>query len=222
MSGGGTWCAGSGFFNGGSQCMHGGSSGGFFGGCDDLSFGSSPRRNSLDCAFNTTNGGLVLAGIIVGSLICCCGMFLTMGRSRTLHEAYMRIAENTPLRTTEAKTALPRKSAYGAPPYGTPPTVSATPYVAPPPSNSYFPSFYPTTQQPSPVIAVTVAPPPPPNSYFPTVYGSAEPPPPPQMTVTVPPGMGPGQTMAVNVNGQVMNVTIPTGVGPGMSFGFAV
>ena len=42
------------------------------------------------------------------------------------------------------------------------------------------------------------------------------------MTVTVPPGVSPGQTMSVNVDGQIMKVQVPQGKFSGMRFQFAV
>ena len=42
------------------------------------------------------------------------------------------------------------------------------------------------------------------------------------MSVTCPPGVGPGQPMQVNVDGRLMTVTVPQGVYSGMQFQFAV
>jgi len=66
-----TYCKGNDFFDNPSVCICGEYSSGFFGGCDDHSFGSEELSSSLDCSFNRPNGGAILAVIIVVCILVC-------------------------------------------------------------------------------------------------------------------------------------------------------
>ncbi len=61
VSSGAVYCAGDGFFGNPSVCRSGPFDG-FFGSCDDVSFGAAPLSSGPDCAFNTRYGEVVLAG----------------------------------------------------------------------------------------------------------------------------------------------------------------
>ena len=63
-----TWCSGSSFFGNPDVCVCGDHTTGFFGGCNDYSFGSGERNNKIDCAFGASWGYGVLALVIVGTI----------------------------------------------------------------------------------------------------------------------------------------------------------
>jgi hypothetical protein len=87
--GGCTYCRSDNFFENPSVCACD-LGRGFFGSCDDYSFGSKPLDSKLDCAFNTPLSWLVLIAIIVGagiffcSIYCCC---IKSGRRRSSNGA---------------------------------------------------------------------------------------------------------------------------------------
>lgn len=65
-----TYCANSKFGNP-STCNCNGFDG-FFGDCNDVSFGSEPLESSLDCTFGKKNGEMILAAIIVVPALVLC------------------------------------------------------------------------------------------------------------------------------------------------------
>ena len=104
--------------------------------------------------------------------------------------------------------------------------------VAPPQDDWGFPAPPPPAMAPAPVAPPAMAPPavpppqaPPINSQInPDVTGmsfsAAQP---ASMTITVPPGVVPGQVLTVTMpNGQVVNVQVPTGCAPGSQFTISV
>lgn len=71
-----TYCRGSNFFNNPSECVCGEFSG-FFGDCDDYSFGSNPYDTKRECEYDNENADtyfIVLVTLlpVLGLLICCC------------------------------------------------------------------------------------------------------------------------------------------------------
>jgi len=70
-----TFCANSAFGHP-DACLCG-TSDGFFGGCDDVSFGSEEWNSKWDCNFNSKNGEIILAAIVAAPVIVIILLVLT-------------------------------------------------------------------------------------------------------------------------------------------------
>ena len=93
-----TYCKGDSFFDESSACVCESLNDGFFGGCDDFSFGSTPLNSKLDCTFNTHLSGLIVALIAVVSAICLCGCCF-------MARAYSMGSSNNPTSATSTMSA---------------------------------------------------------------------------------------------------------------------
>ena len=104
VEGGHTWCENSDFFNEGSVCLDNNS--GFFGNCNDVSFGASEYDSQFDCAFGTEQGELVFAAIIIAGL---CGLgflvALAMGMAGARRQAG-NSNKHLPRKENDARCAL--------------------------------------------------------------------------------------------------------------------
>ena len=131
VSAGYTWCKGSDFFQGQSVCMT--TSGGFFGGCDDISFGASPLESGLDCMFNNQNGEVILAAIILIPLWCgCCALLRRNKRLAVRRRAAGGCAAS--MASTSSACSNLVGTVYGAPtpPHGCGTQMAQPVYGAPP------------------------------------------------------------------------------------------
>jgi len=110
---GNTYCLNNGFFGDPSVCVDSDKiNTGTFGGCDDFSFGSSALTSDLDCAFNNSSGGTILAGIIaaaicfiVGIVGCCYLRFRANRRSQSF-VTYTNVPQQYPPPAIYGATAV--------------------------------------------------------------------------------------------------------------------
>ena len=134
-----TWCKADSFFNGGtgSSACACGFNGGFFGGCSDVSFGSSPLESGLDCTFGTEFGELVLAAIIIGVvlILCCVGCCVyskyrssTSGRPVSFSGSFRR-AQTAVFTRADASRVHPTATSPAA--SGSSPLPQGVPHVVP-------------------------------------------------------------------------------------------
>jgi hypothetical protein len=100
-----TYCLGEEFFDNDSVCVCEDFNG-FFGGCDDFSFGATPLTSKWDCQFSSSNGELILGvAIAVPILICCCCSFVA-------YCVYKSRQQRPPSQPMNATPAYPSNTGY--------------------------------------------------------------------------------------------------------------
>jgi hypothetical protein len=98
-----TYCRSDNFFEDPSVCACDLDSG-FYGSCNDYSFGSKPLDSNLDCAFNTHLSWLVLIAILIGASIFLCSIYCCCIRSGTCKSSSPIIGVRIPEPTTSSNT----------------------------------------------------------------------------------------------------------------------
>jgi hypothetical protein len=104
VDGNATWCQVDEFFGSqnndqGSGCVSNATSG-FFGDCSDFAFGSHNYQSGLDCTFNSENGEVILAVIVIASLMGLMGLAVAARckrRARSNRTSQLHVSHNVPV-----------------------------------------------------------------------------------------------------------------------------